>query len=289
MQPNTDNDDDDVNHSIVGIFNAMTINVHTADDILRLESKLAETMDTDITTQTLMQVIDHLADSPAGKIDAIVLALGVLSTACSADENKAFLSQHDTFVLLLANIMHTTTTTTTNTTTANIAESHQKSVVYRTLDVLTTLMIDSDAVRAALGNVDDDCSFIPTVLGASRKFKSDIDVHFAVCCALATLCFNSAKNSRNVCRAGGYQLLLELFKFAAKKVKTSEPDGSSAVDHVLQWSRLALRNIATSGGHNAEVRSTVLGAGYGRFGDIVQVDELKWELQHAAAMDPDQK
>jgi len=254
---------DPINHKIQGTFNVISLGFHTEKDLRDLEELLATVDDAQqIHAKTILQVLDYLRHSGAQASLGHGLALIVLSIGVAADPVKAVIApQRDLIVDIMAK---------------NLSSG---SVQYRCLDILTTLMIDKDGIRTALGSPEMS-PFLSLCVQSAKIHKANMDILFGVACAVATLCLNNTRNARHAVEVGAFTLLLEVFKFTAKGVARTPRDPPEGMRHALQWSRLAIRNISLSKGVEPVVAEAVKMANFGRFGDCVAVDELKWELEH---------
>ena len=145
---------------------------------------------------------------------------------------------------------------------------------YCALDVLATLASGSPAARAALA----DAAGVGVIVAALRRHRRCRDVQFGAACALASAVLLSPECVAAVVSANGLAALVACFKEASVQSAAAEDVVvRKEWTDVMDWSRLALRNIARC---TALVRPEMFDDKlFGRFGECIAVDELKIELK----------
>lgn len=216
--------------------------------------------------------------STAGDEAVLKVTLQICTNCCLSDDD-----QTNRRVLLGVGI---------TTLCASILQSPrlQTSVpcVYAVLDAISTLCTNSSALRQGFA----PC--LGRILDAMKANRAQLDVLFGGCCALTTLTLADGANANALLAAGGFSVLLEVYKFAARKAasqtwqkKPSAPgtatedaddeETAELLKSILHWGKAGLTNLVRAAAEGS-VEEALGKAQYGRYGDLLAVDELKWEL-----------
>ena len=140
---------------------------------------------------------------------------------------------------------------------------NNRDVQYQALDVLSTVAANSSQARDQLSL--SSCTKI--ILKTLKNFPHDLDIQLGAACTLAGSAMNSPQNVSSICSCDGLNTLIKCYRNAFIHRKTL-----SDWKQVEQWSAIALKNIIRCQPENMK------SANFGRFGEYVAVDELKWEL-----------
>eukprot|EP01059_Diplonema_ambulator_P028979 TRINITY_DN48031_c0_g1_i1.p1 TRINITY_DN48031_c0_g1~~TRINITY_DN48031_c0_g1_i1.p1 ORF type:complete len:295 (+),score=58.69 TRINITY_DN48031_c0_g1_i1:637-1521(+) len=142
---------------------------------------------------------------------------------------------------------------------------------YHALDVLASLAASNSRAR------DELCSGsgVQTILQTMRHHAKNPDIQFAGACTLAGCTMNSPQNVASLLSSNGIKTLVDCFRNAT--IQEAKP-GANTDDWkpVSQWSALALKNIARC--HQVITPEVLNKTDFGRYGECLKVDELKWQL-----------
>jgi hypothetical protein len=160
--------------------------------------------------------------------------------------------------------------------------------IYAVLDVISTLSTNNGDLRR------DYSACIPLIFNAMRLHRANLDILFGACCALTTLTLADSRNASVVLAGNGFNVLLDVFKFAARR-QTKPRSAPKAVTEsemlkedvdsdeermllgdILSWAKSGLTNLVRS--RCDGIDELLKNAAFGRFGDLLPVDELKWHL-----------
>lgn len=146
------------------------------------------------------------------------------------------------------------------------------AVVFAALDVLSTCCTSSGSARDAFGEA------IPDILNCIRKHKTNLEVLFGCCCAIATLTLVHPANALLVAENNGLQVFVEVFKYAHRQLRIIRHEEQALqLNDIARWSKHALLNCCRSG--TSAVDPFVAGLQFGTFGDMIVVDELRLTVQ----------
>ena len=150
---------------------------------------------------------------------------------------------------------------------------HQKDpkTLYRALDVIASLASSNAQARERIGDAEN----VACILSCLADHATDVDVQFGAVCALAGTAMLSPISVATIVRLKGMEALVQCYKNALLR-KAADTERADEWAQVLDWAKLALRNIARCvplvgvDSFSDEV--------FGRFGESVKVDELKYVI-----------
>ena len=170
-----------------------------------------------------------------------------------------------------------------------VSRARSAACCYAVLDVISTISTNNSELRRLFA------SSMPKILECMKANKLNLELLFGACCALATLTLADFTNAHSLIAAGGFTMLLEVYKFAAKQqhnlaTKLTTPNAfvgissealtaeevSGLLCEIQSWAKATLTNIIRV--PDPEIDAVLQKASFGRFGDLIPVDELKWHL-----------
>ncbi|CUG93344.1 Hypothetical protein, putative [Bodo saltans] len=141
--------------------------------------------------------------------------------------------------------------------------------VFAVLDVVATLCTGCRDARDAFRPL------IAPTLSAVKNHKTNLEIHFACVCALATQTLADPLSSLAVARNNGLQILVEIYKWSAKQREAqsrSQDDHRLALD-TMKWAKQALMNVLRCPASDVDMFCAKIQ--WGTFGTVVAIDELK--------------
>lgn len=275
----------DVNGTITALLNRLTIFSSGEERVAHIEEveEIANNLSLmkDFSPETAVRCCaDFEAAIAAGELDTVAVTSLVLANSCIGDDQRirwALLA--DSRIVAAVQdffgkyVSPAAATTTPATKPSPSLLKQTTKATFHVLDLVATLSTNNGDFRSVFRET------LPGVVNSIRCFKTSLDVLFAASCTVATLTIADTLNGKEVVQCNGMQVMLEVFKYCAKlsKKQQSEEDAELCAES-KRWSKQALLNLMKAPFDLVDEK--LAAAKFGTFGDVLEVDELKWSLQH---------
>lgn len=162
---------------------------------------------------------------------------------------------------------------------ALVVSTKDPTTVFLILDAAMSLSSATPFLRSAFGKA----GVIEATLRTAKLFSQEGDILLAASCTISTMLFADPENALRFVVAGGIKMFVSLHGFAAKRQqeykKQCNHDMTLLFKDIGRFTKESILMACKFTGK--EIDAAVEECSWGRFGENIELDELKWAVTAA--------